>query len=62
MAQEVAMEVVGGAGRLGQVYPVVVQVVLLFGSETWVLLLPIYQRLEGVHVDFLKQVTNSKAK
>ena len=62
VAQEVATEVVGGAVRLGKVYPVVVQVVILFGSETWVLLVPMYQRLEGVYVDFLKQVTNSKAK
>ena len=48
VAQEVATEVVGGAVRLGKVYPVVVQVVILFGSETWVLLVPMYQLPHGV--------------
>ena len=35
---------------------------LLFGADTWVLLAPMAQRLEGVHVGFLKQVTKPKAK
>ena len=35
-------------------YHAVLQVVLLFGAETWVLLAPMAQRLEGVHVGFLK--------
>ena len=38
-------------------YNVVVQAVLLFGEETWVILATMAQRLEGVHVGFLKQVT-----
>ena len=40
----------------------VLQVLLLFRPETWVLLVPMAQRLEGVHVGFLKQVTKPKAK
>ena len=42
-------------------YRVVVQVVLLFGSETWVLSAAILNKLEGVNVDFLRQVTGIKA-
>ena len=37
-------------------YCVVVQAVLLFGSETWVLKEKMMQRLEGVHVSLLRQV------
>ena len=35
----------------------VVQVVLLFGVETWVLLAAMAKTLEGVHAGFLSQVT-----
>ena len=38
-------------------YRAVVQAVLLFGAETWVLLEPMAQKLEGVHVGFLRKVT-----
>ena len=40
------------------------QVVLLFGSETWVMTAEMMQKLEGLHVGFLRQVTrgNEKAK
>ena len=38
-------------------YWVVVQAVLLFGAETWVLLAAMSRKLEGVHVGFLIQVT-----
>ena len=38
-------------------YRVVVQAVLLFGAETWVLMDTMIQRLEGAHVSFLRQVT-----
>ena len=34
---------------------------LLFGSETWVLIVEIMQKLEGVHVGLLRQVTGKKA-
>ena len=43
-------------------YRAVIQAVLLFGSETWVLFSPMTQRLEGVHVGFLRHVTKFKAK
>ena len=38
-------------------YRAVVQAVLLFGMETWVLLSPMIQILEVAHVSFLRQVT-----
>ena len=38
-------------------YRAVVQVVLLFGAETWFLTEEIMHKLEGVHVGFLWQVT-----
>ena len=37
-------------------YQAVVQVVLLFGAETWFLTATMLQKLEGVHVGFLWQV------
>ena len=43
-------------------YWVVVQAVLLFGAETWVLLAAMSRKLEGVHVGFLIQVTIQTAK
>ena len=42
-------------------YRAVVQVVILFGSENWVLMAVIMQNIEGVHVRFLQQVTGKKA-
>ena len=39
-------------------YHAVLQAVLLFGAERWLLLSPMAQRLEGVHMGFLRQVTN----
>ena len=38
----------------------VVQAVLLFGLETWVLMAEMLQKLEGLHVGFLRQVTGTK--
>ena len=38
----------------------VVQAVLLFGAETWVLLAPMAHRLEGAHVGFLWHVTRKR--
>ena len=43
-------------------YRVVIQTVLLFGAETWVLLVPMAQSLEGFNVVFLIQVTKLKGK
>ena len=43
-------------------YRAVIQVVLLFGADTWVFSVPMEQRLDRVHVGFLRQVTNLKAK
>ena len=34
-------------------YRVVIKVVLLFGADTWVMLAPMDQRLNGVRVGFL---------
>ena len=45
-----------------KLYHAVIQAVLLFGAETWLLLAPMSQRLERVSVGFLRQVTNMKAK
>ena len=43
-------------------YLEVVQSVLLFGAETWVLLVVMSKNLEGVPVGFLRQVTGKTAK
>ena len=43
-------------------YRVLVQAVLLFGADTWVLLAPMVQRLEVVRVGLLRHVTKLKAK
>ena len=42
-------------------YRVVVQAVLLFGAETWVLSAVMLKIIEGVYVGFLQQVTGMKA-
>ena len=42
-------------------YRSVVQAVLLFGSETWVLLAEMSRNMEGVHVILLRQLTGQKA-
>ena len=46
---------------LAKFYRAVVQAVLLFGAETWVLTETMIQRLEGAHVSFLRQVTRKQA-
>ena len=38
----------------------VVQEVLLFGAETWVLLEAMSRNLEGVHVGFLRQIMGQR--
>ena len=42
-------------------YLTVVQAVLLFGAETWVLTEIMIQRLEGAHVIFLRKITRKQA-
>ena len=42
---------------LEKLYHTVVQAVLLFGVETWVLLAPMMKSLEEENVSFLRQVT-----
>ena len=42
-------------------YWAVVQAVLLFGVETWVLSEAMSRKLEGVHVGFLRQITGKGA-
>ena len=44
----------------GKFYRAVVQAVLLFGAETWVLMETMMQQLEGAHVSFLRQVTRKQ--
>ena len=39
-----------------------VQAVLLFEAETWVLMAPMAHKLEGVHVGFLRQVAGQKTR
>ena len=41
-------------------YWAVLQAVLLFGAETWILLEAMSRKLEGVHVVFLSQITGQK--
>ena len=43
-------------------YRAFVQTVLLLGAETWVLLVAMYNTLEGVHVVFLRQVIRKRSK
>ena len=43
-------------------YWAVVQEVLLFAVDTWVLSKVMYRNLEGVHMRFLRQTTGQKAK
>ena len=43
-------------------YLEVVQAVLIFGADTWVLLAAMSQNLEGMHVGFLRKMTDQKEK
>ena len=47
---------------LANFYHAVVQAVLLFGADTWVLSAPMVQRLEVAYVGFLRKVIGKKAK
>ena len=42
-------------------YHALVQVVLLFGSEIWVLTAAMLHKIEGFHISFLRKVTGMKA-
>ena len=41
-------------------YQAVVQAVLLFGAETWVLTEAMYRKLEEVHMGLLRQITGHR--
>ena len=43
-------------------YWAVVQAIILYGSETWVLLASMEKRLEVRHTEFLRMITVKKAK
>ena len=49
-----------GLAESAKFYCALVQAVLLFGEEAWLLSAPMYQKLEGVHVDLMQQVTRKK--
>ena len=42
--------------QIKEQYSAVVRAVLLFGAYTWVMLAPMMEILEGVHVHFLRKV------
>ena len=46
---------------LKNIYRAVVQAVLLFGAETWVLTERMFRLLEGMHMSFLRQSTRKQA-
>ena len=41
-------------------YRAVVRAILLYGSETWVLLASIVKRIEGIHTDLLQMITGKR--
>ena len=43
-------------------YRAVVQTILLYGSETWVILEAMKKKVEGAHTDFLRQMTGNLAR
>ena len=59
-AGEDTPEVGGVATSVCHFYRAVVQKVLLLGEETWVLSEAMSSNLEGVHVGFLRQITDQK--
>ena len=56
LRQEVADPIISA-----RFYRVVVQAVLLFGAETWVVLAAMLNKIKGVNVGFLRQVMEMKA-
>ena len=47
---------------LASFYRAAVQAILLYGSETWVLLASVAKKIEGTHTDFLQMITGRRAK
>ena len=43
-------------------YRMVVQAILLYGSETWVLLASMTNRIEGMHTEFLQMITGERSR
>ena len=43
-------------------YRAVMQAILLYGSEMWVLLASMEKRVEGKHTEFLRMITGKRAK
>ena len=43
-------------------YRAVVQAILLYGSETWILFVPIAKMAEGTHTEFLRLITRKRAR
>ena len=43
-------------------YRAVVQEILLYGSETWVILVSMANRVEGTHTEFLQQITEKRSR
>ena len=43
-------------------YRAVVQAILLYGSETWVLSASMEKRTEGTHTEFLRMITGKRVK
>ena len=43
-------------------YRAVLQAILLYGSETWVLLASMEKRIEGTHTEFLRMITGNREK
>ena len=41
-------------------YKAVVQAIILYGSETWVLSESMANRIEGMHMEFLKMITGKR--
>ena len=60
-SREAATEGGGGATSVRHVYRAVVQVVLIFGDDTWVLSEAVSRNMEGGHVGFLRQITGQRA-
>ena len=42
-------------------YRTVIQAVLIFRSDTWVILVAMDQKVEGTHMGFLRKITGKRA-
>ena len=61
-ARETTNERGGGTASVRNFLSAVVQAVLIFWEETWIVLVSMSRNMEGVHVGFLRQGTGHKAK